>query len=115
MDKEKIIGLFTSGNVEGSSDNKSALQDIIHTFPYFQLAQVMYARQMYEDNDSDVATRVKLASAYAPNRKAMYLMFRKPPVEKKIEVAKQVEVEGSKYNFVFRSAEPEVVESQKAD
>lgn len=115
MDKEKIIGLFTSGNFSGGNDNKSALQDIVHTFPYFQLAQVMYARQMYEDNDSDVATRVKLASAYAPNRKAMYLMFRKP-VEKKIEVANQVEVEESKYNYVFRSAEPEVIEPpQKTD
>jgi len=114
MDKEKIIGLFTSGNFNGGSDNNTALHDIVHTFPYFQLAQVMYARQMYEDNDSEVATRVKLASAYAPNRKAMYLMFRKP-LEKKLEVVKKVEVEQPKYNYVFQSTEQAVAEPPKVD
>jgi|SRR6185312_50735 len=77
MDKEKIISYFTSGKIPAGVEVKAPLHDIVHTFPYFQLAQVLYAKQMYDDNDADTATRVKLASVYAPNRKAMYLLFRK--------------------------------------
>lgn len=95
MDKEKIISYFTSGVIPAGTETKVPLQDIVHTFPYFQLAQVLYAKQMYDDNDADTATRVKLASVYAPNRKAMYLLFRKqaeakPKVKVKTEVEKIV-------------------------
>lgn len=112
MDKEKIISYFTSGKIPAGVEVKAPLHDIVHTFPYFQLAQVLYAKQMYDDNDADTATRVKLASVYAPNRKAMYLLFRKPAepvvtstsdikivtepvvkIEPKVEVKPEVKVE----------------------
>ena len=77
MDREKIISYLTTGTISVGTDVKVSLKDIVHTFPYFQLAQILYAKQLYDDNDTEVATRVKLASAYAPNRKAMYMLFRK--------------------------------------
>lgn len=116
MDKEKIIGFLTSGVVPSDNENKAFLQDIVRTFPYFQLAQVLYAKQLYDDNDTGVAARVKLASAYAPNRRAMYLLFRKQrdtaisvPARESKTFVKPVATEEQKYNFVFRPAEPPVV------
>jgi hypothetical protein len=108
MDREKIIGLFTSGKYMGGTENKSALHDIIHTYPYFQLAQVLYARQVYDDNDTDVTNQVKIASAYAPNRKAMYMLFKKQSEDKTIarQEVKPITApvkEDVKYNFVFHS------------
>lgn len=104
-----------AGRQDTEANNKVLLHDIITTYPYFQLAQVLYAHEAYDDNDTDAASRVKLASAYAPNRKAMYLLF-KTPKEKKMEVVEvKKEVmpiitapkEEVKYNFVFRSATKE--------
>jgi tetratricopeptide (TPR) repeat protein len=117
MDKEKIIGLFTSGTVQGGTENKTVLHDIVQTFPYFQLAQVLYARHLYDDNDTDVTSRMKLAATYAPNRKAMYMLFRKPLENKKetLEVKIAVPVkEEVKYNFVYKSSEETVVPKVEA-
>lgn len=108
MDREKIIGLFTSSDYQGGTENKVALQDIVSTYPYFQLAQVLYARHAYDDNDTDITNQVKIASAYAPNRKAMYMLFKKKAeLEVKKVITKPLEAstkEEIKYNFVFQSA-----------
>jgi hypothetical protein len=108
MDREKIISFFTSGTVRGGTENKIVLRDIVKTYPYFQLAQVLYARQMYDDNDTDVTSRLKLASAYAPNRKAMYMLFRKPSDKKAIQPELKIVApvkEEVKYNIVFKAKE----------
>lgn len=122
MDRDKIIGLFTSGNpdsyrAEDGKDSKAILHDIVSTFPYFQLAQVLYARHVYNDNDTNITGQVKLASAYSPNRRAMYMLFKKP-VEKKVEplaapVTKEVKEE-VKYNFVYQTVTREPVTKQEA-
>ncbi|HXP50705.1 MAG TPA: hypothetical protein VN922_12155 [Bacteroidia bacterium] len=114
MDKEKIISYLATGTNSTGMDVKAPLHDIVHTFPYFQLAQVLYAKQLYDDNDTEVAARVKLASAYAPNRKAMYLLFRKQTKKAEEKEAKVVPVvvevkEEQKYNFVYQAAEPPIV------
>jgi len=115
MDKEKIISYLSTGSIPAGTDTKVPLKDIVHTFPYFQLAQVLYAKQMYDDNDTEVASRVKLASAYAPNRKAMYLLFRKQNQKVEVKEVKPVVAEPvvvqeeKKYNFVYQSTEPPVI------
>ncbi len=114
MDKEKIISFLTTGTNSADTDTKVPLRDIVHTFPYFQLAQVLYAKQLYDDNDTEVAARVKLASAYAPNRKAMYLLFRKQNQKVVAKEVKPIEVnvevkEEQKYNFVYQSTETPIV------
>jgi len=120
MDKEKIINYLAKGALPQGDGSKIPLQDIVHSFPYFQAAQVLYAKQMYDDNDTEVATRVKLASAYAPNRKAMYLLFKRQAEkvqEKEIKAPVVVEVIApvteEKYNYVYQSAEPVVKEEPK--
>src|ERR1700722_2679080 len=110
MDKEKIISFLTTGTNSADTDTKVPLRDIVHTFPYFQLAQILYAKQLYDDNDTEVATRVKLASAYAPNRKAMYMLFRKqnPKVVEKEVKPIEVKVETKEpqtFNYVYSSTE----------
>ncbi|HXB11368.1 MAG TPA: hypothetical protein VNZ45_05235 [Bacteroidia bacterium] len=108
MDREKIISFFTSGELQGGTENKTVLHDIVKTYPYFQLAQVLYARQMYDDNDTDVTSRLKLASAYAPNRKAMYMLFRKPTDKKAVQPELKIVApvkEEVKYNIIFKAKE----------
>ena len=119
MDKEKIISLFTSGTLQGGAENKTVLRDIVQTFPYFQLAQVLYARHLYDDNDTDVTSRLKLAAAYAPNRKAMYMLFRKPLANKQ-EAVPEIKIslpvkEEVKYNFVYTPKEEEKVIALKEE
>jgi len=112
MDKEKIIGLFTSGKYEGGLENKTILHDIINSYPYFQLAQILYARHAYDDNDTGIINQVKIASAYSPNSKAMYMLFKKQAEPKKetkapvISVISKVQPE-VKYNFVFQTSTKE--------
>ena len=121
MDKEKIISYLATGTISAGMDVKAPLRDIVHTFPYFQLAQVLYAKQLYDDNDTEVAARVKLASAYAPNRKAMYLLFRKQTKRAEEKEAKVVPIvvevkEEPKYNYVYEVPEtPIVKETPKVD
>jgi len=81
MDKENIISLFTTGTLPAGEDSKTVLRNIVESFPYFQMAQVLYARQMYEENDAGITSQMKLASAYAPDRKAMYRLFRNAPIK----------------------------------
>lgn len=108
MDKENLIGLFTTGRAPEGKDNKEVLRQIVQSFPYFQMAQVLYARQMYIENAPDVTSRLKLASAYAPDRKAMYMLFREnlSPAEtaaplKTMPAAADEKHEDVKYNFVY--------------
>jgi|GEM_PF-1485890 len=114
MDKEKIIGLFTSGKYMGGMENKAILHDIVHTYPYFQLAQILYARHAYDDNDTGIVNQVKIASAYSPNSKAMYMLFKKQAEPKKetkapvTPIVAKVEPE-VKYNFVFQTSTKEAV------
>jgi len=105
------------GQISPNDGSKIPLQDIVHTFPYFQVAQVLYAKQMYDDNDTEVASRVKLASAYAPNRKAMYLLFRKQAErikEKEVKVPAIVEktTEREQYNYIYQTAEKPLIKEE---
>jgi hypothetical protein len=118
MDREKIITHLSKGTIPAGALLKQPLHEIVHTFPYFQAAQVLYAKQLYDDNDTEVASRVKLASVYAPNRKAMYLLFRKPaekPVEKEKEVVAPVVVkpiEKESYTYVYQTVEKPIIREE---
>jgi hypothetical protein len=108
------------------TDYTPALQDLLRSFPYFQLAQVMYAKKMYEAHEPEAVNRIKLASVYAPDRKFMYTLFKKEPdvarvetpvvktieqkvkrEEKPLPIVKRDEV---KINYVYNSPVPTKVE-----
>lgn len=100
--------MFVSGNIPAGAEYKAALRDVLEAFPYFQLAQVLYAKQLYDTHEPDAASRIKLASVYAPDRKAMYHLFKQRservyesrPFVTPAPVAEKSEV---KYNFVYSS------------
>jgi len=93
--------MFVSGNVPAGAEYKAALSDVLQAFPYFQLAQVLFAKQMYDNNEPEAPGRIKLASVYAPDRKAMYLLFKKPAeTDTTVKTSEKPEV---KYNFVYNS------------
>ncbi len=102
--------MFVSGNIPAGAEYKAALQDVLQAFPYFQLAQVLFAKQMYDTHEPEASIRIKLASVYAPDRKAMYLLFKanSPPLiadspKTKEEIIKTTEKPEVKYNFVYSS------------
>ncbi len=119
MDREKIINYLSTGIMAPEDAGKLSLKDIVHTYPYFQVAQVLYAKQLYDDNDTEVTNRVKLASVYAPNRKAMYMLFRKqaakaPEKEVKAPVVETVIApKEEKYNYIYQEKEPPVTTEPK--
>ena len=99
------------------ADYKAALQDVLQAFPYFQLAQVLFAKQMYDTHEPEATGRIKLASVYAPDRKAMYLLFKKAADKTEQEsvkniatdIAKIPEKSEVKYNFVYSSTSSEYI------
>lgn len=113
MEKAALKGIFASGNMPAGTEYKAALIDILQTFPYFQLAQVLLAKQMYDTHEPEASMRVKLASVYAPDRKAMYQLFKpgntlpegqQPPLTTDKPQANATGKEGVKYNFVYSPA-----------
>jgi hypothetical protein len=118
LEKTALKGMFVSGNMPVGAEYKAALTDVLHTFPYFQLAQVFIAKQMYDSHEPEASNRIKLASVYAPDRKAMYLLFKKSadtvkevkPINRPITTPKKEEVN---YNFVYSSTTTET--KQEAD
>lgn len=116
MEKAKLKGMFASGNVPAGAEYKAALNDVLQAFPYFQLAQVFFAKQMYDTHEPEASGRIKLASVYAPDRKAMYLLFKKtadkaesiePSKNLEKNTVKVLEKEEVKYNFVYSSTTAE--------
>ncbi len=116
MVKENLKTMFVKGNIPAGAEYKAALQDVLHTFPYFQLAQVLFAKQIYDANEPDASGRIKLASVYAPDRKAMYLLFKKP-----VETSEEIKTlkptteplkkqEKVRYNFVYSSTKDTNIE-----
>src|SRR5580658_10036640 len=103
-----LKGMFASGNIPSGAEYKAALQDVLQAFPYFQLAQVLFAKQMYDTHEPEATSRIKLASVYAPDRKAMYLLFKKQSElaqesKSAINTASKPEKGEVKYNFVYSS------------
>ncbi len=115
MEKGNLKGMFVSGNIPAGAEYKAALHDVLKAFPYFQLAQVLFAKQMYDTHEPEASSRIKLASVYAPDRKAMYQLFKKP-VENADEPSKpatttvKTEKGEVKYNFVYSSTTVENIE-----
>lgn len=112
MEKAALKELFANGNIPAGTEYKAALTGILQTFPYFQLAQVLLAKQMYDSHEPEAAMRIKLASVYAPDRKAMYQLFKsqnvlqelqRPPIATQKPQANTTGKEGVKYNFVYSS------------
>jgi len=106
--------MLATGNVPAGTEYKTALTDILQTFPYFQLAQVLLAKQMYDSHEPEASMRIKLASVYAPDRKAMYQLFKStstlPEIQQEPVAATETKPlvnvtgkEGVKYNFVYSS------------
>ncbi len=112
MEKAQLKGMFASGNMPVGAEYKAALNDVLQAFPYFQLAQVLYAKQMYDTHEPEASGRIKLASVYAPDRKAMYLLFKQLPIEEKsvkptTPIVEKKAKEDVKYNFVYSSTTTE--------
>lgn len=55
----------------------SSLQELINEFPYFQSAHLLLARTMKEQEHIRYERQLKLAAAYAPDRKVLFSLIHK--------------------------------------
>lgn len=113
MEKATLKGIFAKGTIPAGTNYTAVFNDILQTFPYFQIAQILLAKQMYDTHEPEASARIKLASVYAPDRKAMYHLFKttdttqlnySPATEAPQKVADKHENAAIKYNFVYTSS-----------
>lgn len=70
-----MIDFFISGGSSGNVDGKKELHDTLVSFPYFQLATMLFAKQLNDSGELSASDKLKLASVYAPDRKALYWLY----------------------------------------
>jgi len=74
MEYKRFIQLMNEpGDVE--SETMSSLQELVNEFPYFQSAHLLLARSMKEQEHIRYERQLKLASAYAPDRKVLFSLI----------------------------------------
>jgi len=85
MEYKRFIQLMDEpGNVE--SETVASLQELIKEFPYFQSAHLLLARSMKEQEHIRYERQLKLASAYAPDRKVLYSLLNDKKNKKEVPV-----------------------------
>jgi tetratricopeptide (TPR) repeat protein len=71
MDYRQFMKLMGPG--ESSGENSvPVLQEFVNEFPYFQSAQVLLAKSMHEQQHVRYERQLKIAAAYAGDRKILY-------------------------------------------
>jgi hypothetical protein len=79
--KEQFIAFIEApGKLQEST--VPVLEELVKEFPYFQTAQLLLARAMHNNNSIRYGSQLKIAGAYAADRKALYqLIMHKEPSE----------------------------------
>ncbi len=105
MDYRQFMRLMEPG-VEPIKDSISTLQEFVKEFPFFQSAQAMLAKSMYDQQHVRYEKQLKVAAAYAGDRKLLYDLIQ----TKKIKIFDE---EISKTDSPFKSTSiSEVAESE---
>ena len=84
MDYKQFMKLMEPGESSGK-DSINSLQEFVNEFPYFQSAQILLAKSMHEQQHVRYERQLKLAAAYAGDRKILYNLIHSTG-EKFIEV-----------------------------
>ena len=71
MDYNQFMKLMEPGEVPGK-DSINTLQEFVNEFPYFQSAHILLAKSMHEQQHVRYERQLKIAAAYAGERKTLY-------------------------------------------
>ncbi len=77
--QQLLTFLHTPENL--GKDAGALLDRLTREFPYFQTAQLLYVKSLHNDNSFLYNNQLKLAAAYATDRKVLYELIRKKATE----------------------------------
>lgn len=112
MEYKRFINLMNEPHKAGA-ETVSSLQELLKEFPYFQSAQLLLARSMNEQQHIRFERQLKLAAAYAPDRKKLFALIHSQKV-KSVDLSVNHE-EDIVSPFVLEEKKTPVIEIEKAD
>lgn len=86
MNRSDFTSLLTSPE-QLSAATLQGLSDLIHDYPYCQSLQVLYTQNLHALEDVGYQKQLKLASAYATDRKRLYQLIMQPAVHAAMDEA----------------------------
>lgn len=117
MNARELYGFLEKPELLGK-DAVAQLDSLTREFPYFQAAQLLFLKGLHNENSFLYNNQLKLAAAYAGNRRILYeLITRKPTADvatAKTEVQPEVKTETTPEANVETTPEP-VVEPVKQE
>jgi len=96
MNKEQFIKYIENPNAL-SNESLAELKQILDDFPYFQTAQMLYAKNLHNIQDIKFDSQLKIASAYTNNRERLFYLINNSdfvaPIHENIETEQIQEIE----------------------
>ncbi|MFI5219532.1 MAG: tetratricopeptide repeat protein [Bacteroidia bacterium] len=110
MQKEKFISLLASP-FPVNEKAVDEVREITEIFPYFQTAQILYAKLLKESHSIHFDSQLKAAAAYATDRKKLYELIEKTFPDKVLEaVTESIDDDKNVLEAVSElNAEPKIV------
>lgn len=98
MNKEQFIKYIENPNAL-SNESLAELKQIVDDFPYFQTAQMLYAKNLHNIKDIKFDSQLKIASAYTNNRERLFYLINNSdfvsPIHENVEPEQIKEIETS--------------------
>jgi len=91
MNKEQFIKYLENPSLmnEGNAD---VLTKIIHDYPYFQTAHLLYLKNLHQQKSVTYPSQLKVAAAYANDRQRLYELVMQEELQAKIQDIDQAPV-----------------------
>lgn len=74
MNRSQFISFLKKPSIPGKEDSL-ALEQITKDFPYFQAAQLLYLKSLFDQKSIHYNMQLKIAAAYAGDRKVLYKLI----------------------------------------
>lgn len=71
MNRSQFIGYIQKPEVL-SAESVFVLGNLLKEYPFFQTAQLLYAKNLFNENSIQYANQLKMAAAYSADRKVLY-------------------------------------------
>lgn len=112
MNKKQFIS-YVENPDKLSGSEAVLLADIIKSFPYFQTAQLLYAKCLNNTQSIHYNNQLKITAAYASDRKVLHrLITNKKDTLKEISIAEPIEQKVIKANNTFEKAVETIVKEE---
>lgn len=88
MNKNQFIS-FLQNPVGINTDSVALLRAVVKEFPYFQTAQLLYTKILYDQNSIHYSNQLKMAAAYVADRKVLYNLINNFQKQQPLEVSEK--------------------------